>query len=212
MKLRTVLKPASVPVFPPHADASGDSVWGRVVADEPWRLEVDWPDGFAGGIAHRWDTATSGAVVVAADLGSLSELRGWFEAHRLIKTYIFEARNVVPWRENVVTASLAHDPRRADRMVVQRGADTPHRGRWYAAETSIQRRSARLWTAKMSTGVMHQIRVHAAFVGLALRGDQRYGGGPPIDPVVPFHLHHVGLAGPGGLSSDPVALPHWAEG
>ena len=29
----------------------------------------------------------------------------------------------------------------------------------------------------MRSGVMHQIRVHAAFLGVALLGDRRYGGG-----------------------------------
>jgi hypothetical protein len=49
----------------------------------------------------------------------------------------------------------------------------------------------------MSTGVTHQIRVHAAFAGLALAGDRLYGGGgSEPDWPVPFLLHHLGLRGP----------------
>jgi 23S rRNA-/tRNA-specific pseudouridylate synthase len=62
------------------------------------------------------------------------------------------------------------------------------------------------------TGVMHQIRAHAAFVGLALTGDRRYGGRPTPDGFdAEFRLHHVGLSGPGGLRTEPVPLPAWAR-
>ena len=57
----------------------------------------------------------------------------------------------------------------------------------------------------MRTGVMHQIRVHAAFLGLALAGDRLYGGGPGG-----FRLHHVGLSG-GRWSTSSVPLPAWAR-
>jgi 23S rRNA-/tRNA-specific pseudouridylate synthase len=88
-------------------------------------------------------------------------------------------------------------------MVVQRSETTPHRGRWLAAETQFERRGARLWQARMRTGVMHQIRVHAAFIGLVLEGDRLYGGGPDG-----FKLHHVGLRG-GEWATTAVAEPHW---
>jgi 23S rRNA-/tRNA-specific pseudouridylate synthase len=58
----------------------------------------------------------------------------------------------------------------------------------------------------MSTGVMHQIRVHAAFLGVPLAGDARYGGGRTDDG---FHLHHVGFTGP-GLRTEDVPCPTWA--
>ncbi len=59
----------------------------------------------------------------------------------------------------------------------------------------------------MRTGVMHQIRVHAAFVGLPLRGDHRYGGGRRDGG---FFLHHVGLEG-AGFATSPVPWPDWAR-
>ena len=103
-------------------------------------------------------------------------------------------------------------------MDVRRGQDTPHRGRWLPASTALRRVGAGgglgLWEAVITTGVMHQIRVHAAFVGLALAGDRLYGGGAPLDAAVvpglpdgvPFLLHHVGLQGE-DLAPPPCALP-----
>ena len=51
-----------------------------------------------------------------------------------------------------------------------------------------------LWQATMKTGVMHQIRLHAAIAGLALVGDSLYGGGetPSYFPS-DFALHHCGI-------------------
>jgi 23S rRNA-/tRNA-specific pseudouridylate synthase len=99
-------------------------------------------------------------------------------------------------------------------MVVQRGADTPHRGSWYEARTVFERISGRQWRAVMRTGVMHQIRVHAAFLGIPLAGDRKYGGGPSPSrqPGIDFWLHHEGLDDGAGLRTDPVDLPEWSRG
>ena len=99
-------------------------------------------------------------------------------------------------------------------MIVERGKATPHRGRWLHADTEL-RRLGRLpeglgaWEAVIRTGVTHQVRAHAAFVGLALAGDRLYGGGPSpafCTPAAPFALHHVGVAGP-DLQPPPCPLP-----
>ena len=63
----TAYKPAGVTVFPPHADPAGDCVLHRLLQADPWRNEPVWPEGFAGGIAHRLDTWTSGALWIADD-------------------------------------------------------------------------------------------------------------------------------------------------
>jgi len=189
-------------------------VLARLLVEEPWREEIAWPEGFAGGIAHRLDGSTSGALMVADDAAELARLRDLFAAHLLEKTYRFLAAREVPWDENTCTAAIGHDRRHGGRMVVQRGRRTPHRGRWVVAETRFRRVAGRLFEARMHTGVMHQIRVHAAFVGIPLLGDRRYGGGdPPADaPVgVTFFLHHLGMTGPEGLRTDPVPPPSWAS-
>lgn len=212
--LQTVSKPAGLPVFPPHANPRGDCVLLRLLEAQPWRAELPWPEGFAGGIAHRLDISTSGALLVARDPDALQELRSWFAERRLDKTYRFLAARDVPWDEHRCDRPIAHDRRHKGRMVVQRGQNTPHRGRWYPAETRFRRVRGRLFEAVMTTGVMHQIRVHAAFLGLPLLGDARYGGGREAEGLPPgatFFLHHLGVEGPGGFRSDPVPLPGWAR-
>ena len=206
-------KPAGIPCLTPHADPEGDCVLHRLLAAQPERRAIDWPDGFAGGIAHRLDRSTSGALVVADDLQGLMQVREWFSSKALVKTYRFLAASEVRWHENRCGLEIAHAARRKRRMVVRRGKATPHRGRWYAAQTSFRRIEGRLWEAQIQTGVMHQIRVHAAFLGLALLGDRLYGGGDPREGSGPgrsFFLHHVGLVGPRGVRTDAIPLPDWA--
>lgn len=203
----TWAKPAGIPVFPPHGNAGGSCVLADLFAAAPGRADLAWPTGFEGGICHRLDTATSGALLVAATPEDLAEARRQFAEKRIAKRYLLLLADDPGWDENCCDRPIAHDPRRGARMIVQRGRATPHRGRWYDAVTVFRRVSGRLYSAEMRTGVMHQIRVHAAFLGAPLAGDRLYGGGGGSGA---FCLHHAGLRGEGGLATAPVPPPPWA--
>lgn len=210
----TVDKPPGISVFPPHADPDGDCVLQRLLTAEPERAELAWPAGFDGGIAHRLDISTSGALWVADSPEELAQMRERFISKQLVKTYRMRAAKSPVWDVNATERAIGHDRRRKGRMVVQRGENTPHRGRWYPAQTSFRRVHGTLFEVFMHTGVMHQIRVHAAFLGIALLGDRRYGGGgtpPDAPPGVQFFLHHVGLVDRDGWGTDPTPLPEWAD-
>ncbi len=204
-------KPAGLPVFPPHQDPGGPSLLAWLLAERPaWPR--GFPRGFEGGLAHRLDTGTSGVVLAARSPEVLAEVRAAFAAGALRKTYRFLTRKQVPWRDHHVTTQLAHHPRRRDRMVPRRGSGTKKRGRWYDADTRLHHLGGPIWQAVITTGVMHQVRLHAASVGLALAGDRLYGGGtePPAGAPdgVPFALHHLGLEG-AGLRSPTLDPPQW---
>ena len=209
-------KPAGVPVFPRHDRPDAVCLQALLEALEPERRALDWPEGFAAGIAHRLDIATSGVVLAAATPTDLARLRSWFSARSLTKRYRLVTARDVAWSTHTVAHRLAHDRRKKQRMVFERGRSTPHRGKWLPAETRFCRGASLAggltqWRAEMRTGVMHQIRVHAASVGIALAGDRLYGGGT-LDLARPdgatFLLHHEGLAGP-GLAVPPLAPPRW---
>jgi 23S rRNA-/tRNA-specific pseudouridylate synthase len=210
--LLVVAKPAGVPVFPPHADPAGDCVLHRLFAARPSQSELAWPKGFAGGIAHRLDVSTSGQLWVATTVEGLEAIREDFRERRLSKTYRFITARDVPWDTHTVDHRLAHDRRRKSRMVYERGRNTPHRGAWHAAETRFTRigrvgGGLWAWKAVMRTGLMHQIRVHAAACGLALAGDRLYGGGELAwrrPDGVRFLLHHLGAQ---SRSRKPAAAP-----
>ena len=205
-------KPPGLPVFPSHRGAGEvDCLLRRLLREHPDLARLAWPAGFEGGIAHRLDNATSGLVLACAHPRILHRLRKDFAQKRLRKRYLFVSARQVPWDRNLVSAALAHDRRRRSRMTVQRGNNSPHRGRWLAAETEILRVDGTLWQASMRTGVMHQVRLHAAFAGLALAGDGLYGGGEALQGMprgVGFMLHHAGIEGPGWRSPE-LAPPDW---
>ena len=209
----TWAKPPGVPVFAPHADPAGACVLRDVLAAMPWRRDIAWPAGFEGGIAHRLDTATSGALWLADDLAELGAMRAAFASGALRKVYRLQGLVVPPWTEVVCDRAIAHDAKHKRRMVVWRHERTPHRGRWYPAHTTFRRLSGTSIEAVITTGVMHQIRVHAAFVGVPLVGDALYGGGAPMEGApagAPFRLHHVGLTG-SGFATAPVPAPEWVR-
>ena len=203
----TAYKPASITVFPPHDDRRGPCVLKTLLQAHPWRAEIAWPEGFAGGIAHRLDVHTSGAILVADDADELAAIRNHFRTGAFVKTYRLLSSRDAHWPDNRCVRPIAHDRKKKNRMIVQRGANTPHRGRWYDAQTHFTRLQAHLFEAQMTTGVMHQIRVHAAFLGIPLLGDVIYGS----RQEGPHHLHHVGLRGPDELATEPIPMPEWAR-
>ena len=217
-----VHKRAGLPVFPPHANPDGESVLSQISGvltsqgQATGSSQPQWPVGFAGGIAHRLDNSTSGQLLVAKSLDSLMSLRSLFTEKRLLKRYRFVTAKPVRWTENVVEKRIAHDRRHKRRMVVERGSNTPHRGKWLnaATEFSLVREHSNglsVWEATMRTGVMHQIRLHAASVGLALAGDRLYGGGRVLEGIpkhVDFMLHHLGATAE-GFQPDLCLIPSW---
>jgi 23S rRNA pseudouridine1911/1915/1917 synthase len=207
-------KPPGIPVFPPHADPAGDCLLRRLLVAMPERVE-GWPAGFEGGIAHRLDTMTSGLVVAARTPADLAALRAAFASGALRKLYLFRSDAPPPFTEQVRSEPIAHHPNRKDRMVTRRGPRTPHRGRWYDAWTRFTDQGGGWWEAEIRTGVMHQIRVHAAAAGIPIAGDPIYEPGyePGADSVArgPFVLHHVRMLGP-GWASPPAPLPETVRG
>ena len=171
----------------------------RLLEECPEQSKPDFPKGFGGGIAHRLDNATSGIVLAARDVESLAVARGRFQERGLQKRYQFLTAGDVPWKEHRIVLPIAHHKRRRRKMIVQRGRHTPHRGKWYPAETRLRMLRRHHWEAVITTGVMHQIRVHAAHVGLPLLGDRLYGGAAIPDEAAPaddlFTLHHETMEG-----------------
>lgn len=209
---RTWFKVAGVTVFPRRDGDGPPSVLTCLQQEDPWRLQISWPQGFEGGIAHRLDTHTSGALWIADSLDELAEMREAFGAGRLVKRYRMLSAKDVPWDHNHCVQELAHDRRKRGKMIVRRGRNTPHRGKWYPAQTYFSSVGGRLWDIRMETGVTHQIRAHAAFLGLPILGDRLYGGGAPPEsaPSGGFFLHHIGLRDESGWGTEAGPLPDWA--
>ena len=183
----------------------------------PEQERVSWPKGFDCGILHRLDVSTSGVLVVSRRLEVFESTRLLFGERRLTKRYFFYTDRDVPWDAHTEQAQLAHHPKNRKKMVVQRSPNTSKRGRWIPAITHFRRVQGGLWEARIPTGVMHQIRVHAQSVGLPLYGDTLYGGTALTEAWsathagVSFFLHAAQIASD-QWTSPALDLPVWWPG
>lgn len=201
-------KPGGLPVFPLHQDPASDCVLKRLLAELPEQAQ-GFRAGFEGGIAHRLDTPTSGLLLIARSPQALQRARRAFESKRLTKSYRFLSPTPLEPRRQSLDQAVAHHPKNRRKMVVRRNAGTKRRGRWYPAHTQLRHIRGALHEAVITTGVMHQIRVHAAFAGVPLLGDTLYGGEPSLSGPG-FYLHHAHLK---GLGACPFLPPpsEWPE-
>ena len=125
-------------------------------------------------LVHRLDRGTSGALVVATDLGRARALQALFRERSVDKRYL--AIGAGAWPDDVrdVNLALAKNVEHAgERRVVADPDGAPAHSRFEVVERlgSV----ATLLEVAISTGRTHQIRVHALASGHALAGDVRYG-------------------------------------
>jgi len=183
--MAVVNKPAPMVCHPLRPGELG-TVMNGVVAQFP-QAAAAGDDPREGGLVHRLDNGTSGALIVALQFDAFAALREAIRAGRIRRDY--QALVAGNLKESLqIEKSIAHDPRNARRMVVASSS----RARPAATEIEPIRRlgSFTLVAARPRTGMRHQIRVHLAEAGHPIAGDTLYGG-PPLDALVKdrFCLH-----------------------
>lgn len=133
-----------------------------------------------GGACHRLDGATSGLVVFARTRAAWDSLRGQFSARTVQKQYLALVAGSM-YGPAELTAPL--EPAGPGRMRVAREPDAVEIGEAREAFTLVEvERRLPGWTlvrCTITTGVMHQIRVHLAHEGNPVAGDDLYGGARP---------------------------------
>ena len=184
-----ISKPAGMPSQPLRAGELGTAANA---------IAARWPECAAlgddprdGGLVHRLDIGTSGALVAARTELAYRALRQAFGDGLVDKLYlaIVDGRPVA---------------RECDAPLVQRGkrAVVDHTD-GLAAYTSftVDRASAThaLVRCAAQTGRMHQVRAHLAYVGAPIAGDTLYGGAP-VPGIDGFFLHAASITLPLGDS------------
>ncbi|WP_031433250.1 23S rRNA pseudouridine(955/2504/2580) synthase RluC [Methylomarinum vadi] len=156
-------KPAGFPVHGGSGVSSGVIEALRQIRPDSRFLEL----------VHRLDKETSGCLLVAKKRSILKYLHELFRGDGVEKTYM--ALLAGQWRrkKQVVDAPLLKNILKSgERMVVVSNKGKP-------AQTSFVRlrkfADATLVHASPKTGRTHQIRVHAAWLGHPIVGDDRYG-------------------------------------
>jgi len=123
------------------------------------------------GIVHRLDRATSGLLVIAKTKHALTVLARHFRKGLVKKRYLALIRGSLDAAEGSIVAPIGRDPdRRPHWWIIVNGkhAETKWRVLGRAQEISLVE-------LEPVTGRTNQLRIHMAYVGHPILGDQLYG-------------------------------------
>src|SRR5215207_1817704 len=139
------------------------------------------------GIVHRLDKDTSGLIVAAKSDRERTSLISQWEDRSVEKTYFALVSGSVADREAIIDAPIGRDPKNRQRMAVVRT------GRPAVTRFRVLERfpNTTLLEVSIETGRTHQIRVHLAFIGHPVVGDQLYGRVRQTDPHVERQFLHA---------------------
>ncbi|HEX4209522.1 MAG TPA: RluA family pseudouridine synthase [Candidatus Binataceae bacterium] len=203
-ELLIVNKPPLLPCHPLHA-ASEASVITNLGRDYP-EVAALGAKPFEGGLIHRLDNGTSGALMVARTSDALRFMGEALHAGRIYRRY--EALIMGRLEQPIeLTWPIAHHRKNPARMVIvddsplsttasraEKIVRAPYRGTPREAFTIVepiaQAGAFTVVNVYPRSGRRHQIRIHLAGSGRAIANDELYGG-PSLPPLAEgrFWLH-----------------------
>jgi 23S rRNA pseudouridine1911/1915/1917 synthase len=169
-ELLVVNKPAGMVVHPAAGHESGTLV-NAVLGYDP---DIE---GIGGeerpGVVHRLDKQTSGLIVLAKNERAHRWLQDQFRLRTVEKTYLALVDGHPPTPSGRVEAPIGRDPSHRKKMAVQPSG----KGREAVSEfrTLENFKDHTLLEFHPLTGRTHQIRLHCAFLGCPIVGDEIYG-------------------------------------
>ncbi|MBI5839084.1 MAG: RluA family pseudouridine synthase [Chloroflexi bacterium] len=182
--LLVVNKPAGMVVHPAAGHASGTLV-NAVLGYDP---DIE---GIGGeerpGLVHRLDKETSGLIVLAKNDQSHNWLQEQFRLRKVEKTYLALVDGRPPTPTGRVEAAIGRDPSHRKKMAVV----SEKKGREAISEYKTVENFTEhtLLEFHPLTGRTHQIRLHCAFLGCPIVGDEVYGRKNPSIEIGRHFLH-----------------------
>jgi len=156
-------KPAGMPVH------GGSGLEGGVIE----ALRSVRPDARFLELVHRLDKDTSGCLLIAKKRPALRALHAQMRENAVDKRYLLLMTGIWRQRRRTVDVPLRKFVLQGgERLVRVDPEGKPSRTEFYRLG---QGKEATLAEARLLTGRTHQIRVHAAWLGHPIAGDERYG-------------------------------------
>jgi len=124
------------------------------------------------GIVHRLDKNTSGLMVVAKNDFAHLDLSKRIKEHQVTKKYLALVHGSLRDDSGIIDAPIGRSLKNRKKMAVTEG-----KSREAITHFKVLKRFSgyTLVEATLRTGRTHQIRVHLAFIGYPIVGDQLYG-------------------------------------
>lgn len=138
-------------------------------------------------LVHRLDRATSGVVLVATHRADLLRLQSLFRDRLVEKKYLALLQGRLPQSQILVDQPLKkiRDASGQHRVIVDPMGQTA-KSTFKVLEHFSE---ATFVEVTIETGRMHQIRAHAAAIGHAVVGDERYNEHRPLAGIKRLFLH-----------------------
>lgn len=179
-----VNKPAGMVVHPGAGNAQ-DTLVNAILHRWPEIARVGEAE--RPGIVHRLDKDTSGVLILARNETAYSWLVRQFKSRKTKKTYLALVDGEPPSPTGRIETSIGRDEKIRQRMAVVYGDKGKKAITEYYTLESF--RDHTLLEVQLLTGRTHQIRVHLAFLGCPVAGDQIYGRRKKSLDLPRFFLH-----------------------
>lgn len=155
------------------------------------------------GIIHRLDRGTSGVIICAKNVPAQKWLQKQFSARQAKKTYLAIVEGSPQPPEAVIDAPIGRNPKRPQTFSVL-PSGKPAQTEYRTLKTLKKANNIySLIELKPLTGRTHQIRVHLAYIGYPVFGDNVYGK-EPNGPLY-LHAHKLELTLPSGERREFIA-------
>lgn len=141
------------------------------------------------GIVHRLDKETSGLLVIAKNNFTHLNLSEQFARHSIRRKYIALVKDRMEFDEDIIELPIGRHPAKRKNMSVGFGRKTKYAKTYY--RTLKRAQNASLLELEPFTGRTHQLRVHLAFLGHPILGDNKYG---KHNPFCRLALHAKSIA------------------